>query len=229
MTASIRAENVSKWFGLGTTRTWAVHDASLHARAGEMLYVVGPSGSGKTTLLSIISGILRPSGGRVTVGDVDIWSLDEDSRAHFRLDKVGFVFQDYHLFPHLSSVENVAVPLILKRLRWNEAIEEARRCLEVVGLEARADVVPAKLSGGEQQRVAIARAVVGHPEILILDEPTAALDGATGRRIIRFIRDELLDERRCIIVVTHDERIFDLADRVARMEDGHFVLGTSDA
>ena len=146
----------------------------------------GPSGSGKTTLLSVLSGILRPDSGSVSVEGADIWNLSSDKLADFRLHKIGFVFQDYHLFPRLTTAENVAIPLILKRKNWDEAIVEAHKYLEIVGLKGRADLPPVKLSGGEQQRVAIARAIAGQPDILIMDEPTASLDGDTGHAIVEF-------------------------------------------
>jgi len=220
---AIRAEGLSKWFGAGEARTVAVNHVTFEARFGEMLYVVGPSGSGKTTLLSMISGILRPNEGRVFVEDVDLWSLSENRIADFRLHKIGFVFQDYHLFPKLTTVENAALPLVLKRRAWGDAIREARRALDVVGLASRADLPPTKLSGGEQQRVAIARAIVGAPDILILDEPTASLDGDTGRKIVELVRRDVASERRCIVIVTHDDRIFEFADRIVHMEDGRIV------
>jgi putative ABC transport system ATP-binding protein len=181
---------------------------------------VGPSGSGKTTLLSVISGILRPDAGTVLVDGVDLWQLRNDAIADFRLKRIGFVFQDYHLFPRLTTLENVAIPLILKRRNWDDALANARTWLDVVGLKNRANLPPVKLSGGEQQRVAIARAIVSEPDLLILDEPTASLDGDTGRTIIEFVKHKVLNERRCIVVVTHDSRIFDYADRVLHMEDG---------
>jgi putative ABC transport system ATP-binding protein len=220
---AIRAEGLSKWFGEGATRTQAVRDVTLSARFNELLYIVGPSGSGKTTLLSMISGILRPNAGSVQVEDIDIWRLDENHMADFRLNTVGFVFQDYHLFPRLTTAENVAIPLILKRRNWNEAMREAKRVLEVVGLSGRADLAPSKLSGGEQQRVAIARAIVSAPDVLIFDEPTASLDGDTGKKIIEFVKSEVLNEHRCILIVTHDNRIFEYADRIVKMEDGRIV------
>ena len=178
---AIRATGLTKWFGEGEAQTLAVRDVSFDAYFGEMLYVVGPSGSGKTTMLSMVSGILRPNAGKVEIEGTDIWSLPIDELAEFRLAKLGFVFQDYHLFPRLTTVENVAIPLILQRRDWDEAIAEALSDLKIVGLEARAQLPPVKLSGGEQQRVAIARAIVSRPDILILDEPTASLDGDTGR------------------------------------------------
>ncbi len=217
---AIDARGVDKWFGEGEARTRALANVSMQARYGEMLLIVGPSGSGKTTLLSVISGILRPDGGDVVVDGVDLWKQSNDAIADFRLNRIGFVFQDYHLFPRLTTAENVAIPLILKRRPWDEAMTEARKYLDIVGLGNRAGIAPVKLSGGEQQRVAIARAVVSQPDILIFDEPTASLDGDTGRTIIDFVKHQVLSETRCIVIVTHDSRIFDYADRILRMEDG---------
>lgn len=217
---AIRASNLVKYFGEGDAKTTAVDGVTFDAYFGEMLYIVGPSGSGKTTLLSIISGILRPNEGSVMVKDIDIWSMDSDMLADFRLNTIGFVFQDYHLFPRLTTVENVAIPLILKKRSWDESIEEAMKYLDIVGLRDRADLPPVKLSGGEQQRVAIARAIISQPDLLVLDEPTASLDGDTGRKIISFVHDNILNENRCILIVTHDSRIFEYADRIVHMEDG---------
>jgi putative ABC transport system ATP-binding protein len=217
---AIEAVGLSKWFGEGETKTNAVKDVSFDARFGEILYVVGPSGSGKTTMLSMISGILRPNGGTVKIEGQEIWTMSNDALAEFRLHKIGFVFQDYHLFPRLTTVENVAIPLILQKRPWDDAIKEAALDLEIVGLKARADLPPVKLSGGEQQRVAIARALVSRPDILIFDEPTASLDGDTGRNIVRFVREQILSDKRCIVIVTHDSRIYEFADRIVRMEDG---------
>lgn len=220
---AVTASRLSKTFGEGATATRAVIDVSFDVRAGEVLFIVGPSGSGKTTLLSMVSGILRPTTGGVQVHGRDLWSLDGDALADFRLSTIGFVFQDYHLFPRLSTAENVAIPLILRHQPWDEAVAEGRAKLGVVGLAARADLPPVKLSGGEQQRVAIARALVGQPNLLVLDEPTASLDGDTGRKILQFIREQVLTPERCILVVTHDARIFDYADRIMHMEDGRVV------
>jgi putative ABC transport system ATP-binding protein len=222
-TAAVQASGLTKWFGAEETKTFAVRDFSFEAYFGEMLFVVGPSGSGKTTLLSMISGILRPNGGNVKIENVDIWRLSTNDIAEFRLRKIGFVFQDYHLFPRLTTVENVAIPLILQKQRWAEAQTEALKDLEIVGLANRAALPPVKLSGGEQQRVAIARAIVSRPDLLIFDEPTASLDGDTGRNIISFVRKNILNERRCIIIVTHDDRIFEFADRILKMLDGRLI------
>jgi putative ABC transport system ATP-binding protein len=217
---AVKAERLVKWFGEEESRTFAVRDTGFEAYFGEMLYIVGPSGSGKTTLLSMISGILKPNSGSVVVEEKEIWNLTSEQIADFRLNTIGFVFQDYHLFPRLTTVENVAIPLILKKQDWNEAIKLATECLEIVGLKERAHLPPVKLSGGEQQRVAIARAIAGRPDILIFDEPTASLDGDTGRKIVDFIKRNILNERRSIIMVTHDDRIYEYSDRILKMEDG---------
>jgi putative ABC transport system ATP-binding protein len=220
VSVAVRAQALSKWFGTGELRTLAVRDVSFEARFGEMLYVVGPSGSGKTTLLSMLSGVLRPNAGSVELAGQDLWRLHDDALADFRLQRVGFVFQDYHLFPRLTTAENVALPLILQRRPWDAALAEALRQLDIVGLRNRAELPPVKLSGGEQQRVAIARAIISRPAFLILDEPTASLDGDTGRRIIEIVKRDILNEQRCILIVTHDTRIFEFADRILHMEDG---------
>ncbi|WP_347986449.1 ABC transporter ATP-binding protein [Methylomonas sp. AM2-LC] len=217
---AITAKQLVKWFGEGEARTNAVKEVSFEIRYGEAFFLVGPSGSGKTTLLSMMSGILRPNSGSVLIDNTDIWSLDNDALADFRLNRIGFVFQDYHLFPRLSTVENVAIPLILKRRNWDEAIQEALKFLDIVGLKDRAQLPPVKLSGGEQQRVAIARAMVSQPDILIFDEPTASLDGESGKKIMAFVKSDILNEKRCVLVVSHDNRIFEFADRIMKMEDG---------
>lgn len=222
---AIQAKGISKWFGEGEARTLAVKQVDLEAFFGEIVYIVGPSGSGKTTLLSMLSGILKPNEGSVIMAGNELWALSNDELADFRLKSIGFVFQDYHLFPRLTTAENVAIPLILKRRPWDDAIGEARKYLDIVGLKSRADLPPVKLSGGEQQRVAIARAMISQPDILIMDEPTASLDGDTGRSVLSFVKTNVLNEKRCIIVVTHDARINEFASRILTMEDGKLTAG----
>jgi putative ABC transport system ATP-binding protein len=221
--SAIRAENLTKWFGEEDAKTYAVRNACFEAYWGEILYIVGPSGSGKTTLLSMISGILRPNEGAVKIDGHDLWSLSDNAIADFRLNTIGFVFQDYHLFPRLTTEENVAIPLVLQRKNWNKAISAAEHYLGIVGLSDKVKLPPAKLSGGEQQRVAIARAIVHDPAILVLDEPTASLDGETGRKIVSFVKNEILSPKRCILIITHDSRIFEFSDRIMTMEDGRIT------
>jgi putative ABC transport system ATP-binding protein len=223
---AIQAKGLVKWFGEGEARTNALRNVDLETYFGEMVYIVGPSGSGKTTLLSVLSGVLKPNEGTVHVEDMDIWKLDADHLAEFRLAKIGFVFQDFHLFPLLTTAENAAIPLILKKENWDEALRQAEGYLEIVGLKGRADIPPVKLSGGEQQRVAIARAMISKPDILIMDEPTASLDGDTGNAILSFVRKNILNENRCVVVVTHDSRIYEFATRILQMEDGRLTSTT---
>jgi putative ABC transport system ATP-binding protein len=220
---AIVATALTKSFGEGETKVTAVNGISFSSHFGEMLFIVGPSGSGKTTLLSMISGILRPTSGTVTVKGADIWTHSNDQLADFRLHTIGFVFQDFHLFPRLTSAENVAIPLLLQDRDWNESIVEANKYLDIVGLKGRGEILPVKLSGGEQQRVAIARAIVSGPQILIFDEPTASLDGDTGKMIISFVKEKILNEKRSILIVTHDARINEYADRIIHMEDGRIT------
>jgi putative ABC transport system ATP-binding protein len=224
----LEAKNIVKYFGADENKTYALKGVNLTAYYGEILYIVGPSGSGKTTLLSIISGILRPNEGTVTVKDKNIWQMKDDDLADFRLNHIGFVFQDYHLFPKLTTAENVSIPLFLKRQNWDKSLKEAKYYLEVMGLSSKVDLPVYKLSGGEQQRVAIARAVVSKPDILIFDEPTASLDGETGRQIIAFVKEHLLTQERTIIIVTHDSRIFEFANRILHMEDGKLKQTTDN-
>ncbi len=220
---AIVANGLTKSFGEGEAKVTAVKAVVLSARFGEMLFIVGPSGSGKTTLLSMISGILRPTSGTVMVKGIDLWTQNNDQLADFRLHTIGFVFQDYHLFPRLTAAENVAIPLLLQDRDWNDSIAQANKYLEIVGLKGRGEMLPVKLSGGEQQRVAIARAIVSSPEILIFDEPTASLDGDTGKMIISFVKSKVLNAKRCILIVTHDARINEYADRIIHMEDGRIT------
>ena len=220
---AIEARGITKAFGEGETRTLALRGVDLTATFGEMIYIVGPSGSGKTTLLSVLSGILRPDAGTVSVDGVEIWKLGTDALAEFRRNRIGFVFQDYHLFPRLTTAENVAIPLILRREDWDQAVAKAVQVLDVVGLRGRANLPPVKLSGGEQQRVAIARAIVGDAAVILADEPTASLDSENGHSIMTFLAEIAKSSERGVLVVTHDPRILPFANRVVRIEDGKII------
>ncbi|WP_440981343.1 ABC transporter ATP-binding protein [Shinella sumterensis] len=226
---AIDARGLDKGFGSGETRTRALDGVSMQARFGQMLLIVGPSGSGKTTLLSVISGILRPDAGSVSIDGVDLWSLGKDRIAEFRLHRIGFVFQDYHLFPRLSTAENVAIPLILKRLPWDQAMRAACAQLEVVGLGNRARMPPAKLSGGEQQRVAIARALAPSPKLLIADEPTGNLDTETGRQIADLLFSKQAERGMTLVLVTHDPALAARCSRQVAMRSGEIVSGAAPA
>lgn len=218
--AAVRVRGVYKGFGEGQTRIPVLKGVDLDVALGEILLLAGPSGSGKTTLLSVIAGILDSDGGVLNVLGSSIPELSPDAKTRFRKQNLGFIFQQYNLLPPLTAAENAAVPLIIRGLPRSQAIAQATEVLHQVGLGDRIDFLPAKLSGGQQQRVAIARALVGEPRLILCDEPTANLDGESGRKAMELLRRIGNRPDRAMIVVTHDSRIFEFADRIAHMEDG---------
>jgi putative ABC transport system ATP-binding protein len=217
---AIHARGVAKAFGKGDSRVVALQSADFDVPCGEMAMLVGPSGCGKTTFISIIAGLLARDQGELSVLGTDPSALGGDRRTAWRLKTVGFVFQQFNLIPQLSVVENVAVPLVLGGVRMRDAIELSSQMMARVGLKGRERGSPIKLSGGQQQRVAIARALVNSPRILVCDEPTSALDGATGQSVMELIAQTCRGPDRAVVIVTHDERIFRFADRIAHMDDG---------
>jgi putative ABC transport system ATP-binding protein len=220
---AISVRNVVKEFPVGDSVIRVLHGVSVDVKAGELTYMVGESGSGKTTLISIIAGILYPTGGEVSVFGTDIYKLTDTELVKFRLATIGFIFQQYNLIPTLTAGENAAIPLIADGVKRSEAIERGRVLLEKLNIGNQADKFPRQLSGGQQQRVAIARALVHQPKLIVCDEPTAALDARSGRRVMDLLREVALSEDRAVIIVTHDNRIFDLADRILQMEDGRIT------
>ena len=220
---AISVRNVAKDFPIGDDSIRVLHDIDVDVNAGELTYLVGESGSGKTTLISIIAGILYPTEGKVRVFDTEIYDLSDNELVRFRLATIGFIFQQYNLLPTLTAAENAAVPLIAKGIKRGEAVERARVLLGKLNIADQADKYPRQLSGGQQQRVAIARALVHEPRLIVCDEPTAALDAKSGRRVMDLLREVALADDRAVIIVTHDNRIFDLADRILAMEDGRIT------
>ncbi len=221
---AVRCAGLTKTFGSGTAAVKALRGVDLDVRRGELLMLVGPSGCGKTTLISIIAGVLRRDGGACTVLGQDYLAMSEDETTEFRGRNIGFVFQAFNLLPALTAAENVATPLIINRAKPRDAIARARKTLSLVEFDRRMmESLPADLSGGQQQRVAIARALIHEPRIIVCDEPTSALDSETGRKVLEVIRELGRASNRALIVVTHDARIFDFADRIARMEDGRII------
>ncbi len=218
--SAIRARGVQKSFGEGQARIPVLKGVDLDVEMGEILFLVGPSGSGKTTLLSVIAGTLDSDDGELTVLGTSIPQLSPDAKTQFRKENLGFIFQQYNLLPTLTVAENAAVPLIIRGVPLREAIARATEVLEEVGLGDRIDFLPSQLSGGQQQRVAIARALVGEPRLILCDEPTANLDGETGRRAMELLNRVGKRPDRAVIVVTHDSRIFEFGDRIVHMEDG---------
>lgn len=207
----------------GGTGTTALRDVDLDIERGKLTLLMGPSGSGKTTLLSIMGCILRPTAGSVQVSGTDVTGLKENALPNIRLRHIGFVFQGFNLFPTLTAGENVELSLELKGIRGKAAKNEAQRLLELVQLGHKYRELPANLSGGQKQRVAIARAVAGEPEILLADEPTAALDSHVGRAVVEMMARLAHEQNRAVVIVTHDNRILDCADRIVRMEDGQVI------
>ena len=220
---AIRISGVAKDFPVGDSSIRVLHGIDASIRSGELTYLVGESGSGKTTLISIIAGILYPTEGTVEVFGSDIYRLTDTQLVKFRLSTIGFIFQQYNLLPTLTAAENAAVPLVAAGMKRGEAVERAQVLLEKLNIADQANKLPRALSGGQQQRVAIARALVHNPRLIVCDEPTAALDARSGRRVMDLLREVALAEERAVIIVTHDNRIFDLADRILRMEDGRIT------
>jgi putative ABC transport system ATP-binding protein len=219
-TAVLGVSGVVKVFEEGSQRVEVLRGVSMEVGAGEVVALEGPSGSGKTTLLSIMGCILTP-----TAGDIVIEGRKVDGRSQARLrdvrrKSIGFVFQQYNLFPALSALENVAYTLNVKGVGGRAAMDQARQALERVGLGDRLGFLPRDLSGGQKQRVAIARALAGSPPILLADEPTANLDTATGTQVLELFRDVAKQERKALVIVTHDPKVRQVADRVVGIRDG---------
>ncbi len=221
--AAVRARGIVKSFGTGDTKVTVLRGIDLDIYLGEMLLLVGESGGGKTTLLSAISGILDIDDGDIDVLGVPLSELPASKRTTFRGQTMGFIYQQFNLLPALTAAENVAVPLLIQKIGLPEALRRARAMLDRVGLNDRSEFLPKNLSVGQQQRVAIARALVNEPRLLICDEPTAALDGPNGEKIMELLREVGRSPDRCVIVVTHDSRIFHFGDRLARLTDGRIV------
>ena len=220
---AVFCKSVTKSYVTGPTKVMALRGVDLQVRTGELLMLVGPSGCGKTTLISVVAGILDHDDGECLVFRQDLRGMGQTKKTRYRGQNVGFVFQAYNLLPTLTALENVSVPLLILGVPRSEAQSRARAILVQVGLEDRLSALPAQLSGGQQQRVAIARALIHGPKLIVCDEPTSALDADTGQRVMEVLRNAALTADRALIIVTHDNRIFNFADRIARMEDGRIV------
>jgi putative ABC transport system ATP-binding protein len=214
---------VSKTYSLGGGHVQAVKELDITIAAGDAVAIAGPSGSGKTTLLQLLGGLDRPSAGSVVFEGRDLATMRDGELSALRLGTFGFVFQQFNLIPTLTAAQNVEVALAPAGGSGTSRREKVRALLESVGLAARADHVPSKLSGGEQQRVAIARALANEPHVLLADEPTGNLDSATGAEIIQLLLSLSAEGRRTVIVVTHDADIAARAHRVVRMQDGRLA------
>jgi putative ABC transport system ATP-binding protein len=218
----LHVEHVTKRFGSGDAEVVAVRDVSLDVAPGEVVLIMGPSGSGKTTLLLMLGGLLKPTEGTITLDDLELTDLSENKLPDVRLRHFGFIFQDFNLLSALSVQDNVSIAAELTGVGRKAAREKAASLLTELGLGRRLRFPPEKLSGGEKQRVAIARALVNDPALILADEPTANLDSAHGHETMRLLREIAKGRGRSVVIVSHDQRIRDIADRVLWLEDGRF-------
>ncbi|OGO69551.1 MAG: hypothetical protein A2Z49_02400 [Chloroflexi bacterium RBG_19FT_COMBO_56_12] len=221
-TTTLQISHVTKRYGSGATEVVAVQDVSLSVAPGEIVLIMGPSGSGKTTLLSMLGALLKPTEGEIQINGDVISALKENRLPDIRLRQFGFIFQDFNLLSALSALENVAIVAELAGVRGSDARRKATELLTALGLGQRLNFLPEKLSGGEKQRVAIARALVNNPALILADEPTANLDSKIGHEIMRLLRSIAKEQGRSVVIVSHDQRIKDIADRVLWLEDGQF-------
>lgn len=223
MDALLSVRDVSKIYRNGATSVTAVNRASLEVRPGEVILILGPSGSGKTTLLSIMGCILHPTHGKVFVGGQNVNQLSDGESSRLRREQIGFVFHSFNLLSFLTVRKNVEVALNLAGVRGRQAKERATEVLRQVGLEHRLDFLPKKLSSGEKQRVSIARALANNPKVILADEPTGNLDSKTGRLVVDLMAGLARQRGSGVVIVTHDNRILDVADRVLYLSDGSLV------
>ncbi|QVL34962.1 ABC transporter ATP-binding protein [Telmatocola sphagniphila] len=211
---------MTKEYSSGPSRVLALRGIEVEIQPGELTLLVGPSGCGKTTLISIMAGTLNPTAGQVSVFGTELTQLSKKEVTDFRAKNIGFVFQQFNLLPSLTAAENVSVPLVINGWSKAAAIEKSAAVLKAVGLGDRLHSLPSQMSGGQQQRVAIARGLVHEPRLLVCDEPTSAVDAASGHAIMQLIRSVAMQPNRVALVVTHDPRVFDFADRIITLEDG---------
>ena len=220
---AVQCRGVTKVYGKGENKVTALRGVDLAIPMGELAMLVGPSGCGKTTLISVVAGILDRDEGKCTVFGQDYRDMSNGQKTAWRGRTIGFVFQAFNLLPSLTAAENAAVPLLINGVPRKKALDRARQLLDRVGLGTRWKSHPAQMSGGQQQRVAIARALVHDPKLIVCDEPTSALDHETGHRVMDLLKDVAVGNDRALVVVTHDQRIFNFADRIARMDDGQIT------
>jgi putative ABC transport system ATP-binding protein len=220
--ATIEFQDVTKIYGEGATAVTAVNGASLTVSQEEIILIMGPSGSGKTTLLSMGGGILRPTAGVVKVAGQDITQMSEKELVNIRRDRVGFIFQSFNLLDALTALENVMIAAELAGIQSGKSEKLAQKLLSGLGLHNRMQAIPADLSGGEKQRVAIARALINDPDLVLADEPTANLDSKIGHEVMSLLKAVAKERKKSVLIVSHDNRIRDIADRILWLEDGQF-------
>jgi putative ABC transport system ATP-binding protein len=219
----VKAENLSKIYGSGSSKVVALDSVNLEIYKGEIVAILGPSGSGKTTLLNLLAGLDVPTSGTIVIDGQEITKMSEEEKAKFRAKNMGFIFQFFNLIPVLTAVENVELPLLLNKVPVADARKRALELLELMGISHRKDAYPSQLSGGEQQRVSIARALSTTPKIIWADEPTGALDVKNGEQIKKLIIELNKEFRTTFVIVTHDQSVAQIANRIMRMENGRIV------
>lgn len=226
----IKLEKVSKYYGTDECRYKALKDISIQIKRGEMVSLMGPSGSGKSTMLNILGLLDNEYEGKYLLDNIDVSHMSEAQRAKFRSEKIGFVFQSFHLLKDLTALENVKMGLIIsntikkgKKLKKGEMIKESVDMLKMMGLEKQVNQKASQLSGGQQQRVAVARALINNPSVILADEPTGALDQKNGEEIMVILK-ELNKQGKTVIIVTHDEKVSNYCDRKLRIVDGEFLV-----
>ncbi len=228
MASMLELEGICKSYRTPAEIVVALNEVSLVVEPGEVVAVLGPSGSGKSTLLLLLGAMLSPDKGSIRFRGSDLGAMSERERARHRRRDVGFIYQDYNLFPGMSALENVAFPLWLNRIGWRESRAQAGALINQVELSHRASFLPARLSGGERQRVAVARALVAKPSLVLADEPTGNLDRARGEQVLAALRELARGQDAAVILVTHDARASDYADRIYELKDGHLHEGVDD-
>ncbi|MED0963403.1 ABC transporter ATP-binding protein [Bacillus paramycoides] len=223
MTSLLKLDKVSKVYGEGNTEVTALHPMSLDVKAGEFIGIVGPSGSGKSTLLSIAGALLSPSKGDIYIREQNITKLSEKEMTDIRLKKIGFIFQFANLVPYLNVKEQLLYIAKLKKESKQESEKRADHLLAAFGLSERKKHYPNQLSGGEKQRVAIARAFMNNPDLILADEPTASLDSKRAREVVEMMKREVKESQKAAIMITHDERMLDVCDRILTLRDGQLI------
>jgi putative ABC transport system ATP-binding protein len=226
MLDAVRCEKLVKIYDTGEQKVVALNGIDLNIKLGELMMLVGPSGCGKTTLISVIAGILDQDSGVCELFGENVNAMSSKDKLQFRAKNIGFVFQAFNLLPSLNAAENVSIPLIINGEKRTIAERKAIEVLKQVGLGERWKSYPSQLSGGQQQRVAIARALVHSPRLIVCDEPTSALDHTSGHNVMNLLKEVALHQDRALVIVTHDARIFEFADRIAQMDDGHIIKVT---
>lgn len=223
MTSLLKLDKVSKVYGEGNTEVTALHPMSLDVKAGEFIGIVGPSGSGKSTLLSIAGALLSPSKGDIYIREQNITKLSEKEMTDIRLKKIGFIFQFANLVPYLNVKEQLLYIAKLKKESKQESGKRADHLLAAFGLGERKNHYPNQLSGGEKQRVAIARAFMNNPDLILADEPTASLDSKRAREVVEMMKREVKESQKAAIMITHDEKMLDVCDRILTLRDGQLI------